>query len=791
MCLGCQVFNANIDASSIKATLGIVNSQYKAFRQEIEARDMELEDTSMEFALSLSEVFEALKKIASGDPSVRIPESSDIEIIAKLKNVINQTAAEIGEIVDQSHEFAMGLAEHFDVLHRVSQGDLNAKVTGASSVELLESLKKVTNQMIESISSVCSERQQTLSLLNATLESTADGILVVDLQGTIKSFNRKFVEMWRIPDAVITSGTDEKALAFVLDQLKDQTSFLEKVKELYSRPEAESCDILAFRDGRVFERFSQPQKIGDAIVGRVWSFRDVTERNQAEQSLRKLEALESSILSTIPHAVVGLRNRTIFFANDSVEDLFGWKPDEIIGRKTQIFYRDGSDFELIGDRLYSALEKQQTYTEEFPCRHRDGREIICRIHASVIGNTLQDKQVVVMYADVTERKKLEAQLLQAHKMEAIGTLAGGIAHDFNNILTAIISYGNILLMKMQEDDPLRMYMDRILNASEKAASLVHSLLTFGRKQMMNTKPVDINSTISKLELLLVRLIGEDIDLRIHLDERDMVVLADAGQIEQVMMNLATNARDAMPDVGTMSIQTERIQLDSEFVKLHGYGEPGRYAMITVSDTGEGMDEKTRQRIFEPFFTTKDVGKGTGLGLAMTYGIVKQHDGYISCYSEPGRGTTFKIYLPLISEKVDEEEISPSETSRYKGSEIILVAEDNADVRKAEKEILVESGYTVIESEDGEDAISKFSENGNKKKIDLLILDVIMPKKNGKEVYDAIRKQNPHVRVIFTSGYTADIIHRRGILEEGSEFILKPFLPHRLLEKVRTVLDNRN
>jgi PAS domain S-box-containing protein len=670
MCLDCQVFNANIDASSLKATLKIVSSQYKDFRQAIEARDMERENTSMEFALSLSEVFEALKKIAAGDPTVRLSESSDIEIIEKLKQIINLTAAEIGEIVDQSHEFAMGLAEHFDVLHKVSQGNLNARVSGNSSVELLESLKRVTNQMIGNISS------------------------------------------------------------------------------------------------------------------------DMREKQQAEASLRKLEDLESSILSTIPHAVVGLRNRSIIFANDSVEEVFGWRPEEIVGRKTRIFYRNDKDFELIGKRFYPVLEKQQTYSEEFPCRHRDGRDMICRVHASVIGNTMRDKQIVVMYADVTERKKLEAQLKQAQKMEAIGTLAGGVAHDFNNILTAIISYGNILLMKMSGNDPHRMYAERILNASEKATSLVHSLLAFSRKQIMNSKPVSINGTIRKLELLLMRLIGEDIDLGIHLDERELVVLADAGQIEQVLMNLATNARDAMPDVGTISIHSEMILLDNEFVKVHGYGEPGRYAMITVSDTGEGMDETIRERIFEPFFTTKEVGKGTGLGLAMAYGIIKQHDGYITCYSEPGRGTTFKIYLPLINEKAEAEETSFTETSLYKGHEIILVAEDNADVRKAEKEILTESGYTVIESEDGDDAIKKFAEDGNRHKIDLLILDVIMPKKNGKEVYDAIRKENPHVRAIFTSGYTADIIQRRGILEEGSDFIMKPFLPHKLLEKVRTVLDSR-
>ncbi|MCX5885831.1 MAG: ATP-binding protein, partial [Proteobacteria bacterium] len=385
-----------------------------------------------------------------------------------------------------------------------------------------------------------------------------------------------------------------------------------------------------------------------------------------------------------------------------------------------------------------------------------------------------------------EKARLEAQLRESHKMEAVGLLAGGIAHDFNNILTAIIGYASLLQMKMKEDDPLRPYLEQILTSSQRAASLTQSLLAFGRKQIINPRPVKANDIITKTEKLLVRLIGEDIDLKTTLTNEDTTVMADSGQIEQALMNFATNSRDAMPQGGHFMIETQRTFIDDDYVKTHGYGKPGEYVLISVSDSGTGMDEKTREKIFEPFFTTKEVGKGTGLGLAMVYGIVKQHNGYINCYSEPGKGTTFKIYLLKHREAVELQETMESAAAPIGGTETILVAEDDADARKTTRNILENFGYTILEAVDGEDAVRVFQ--GNRDTVKLLLLDVIMPKKNGKETYEEIRKLRPGMKALFISGYTANIIHKRGMLNQSLDFIMKPVSPTHLLKKVREVLN---
>jgi PAS domain S-box-containing protein len=394
--------------------------------------------------------------------------------------------------------------------------------------------------------------------------------------------------------------------------------------------------------------------------------------------------------------------------------------------------------------------------------------------------------------DITDRKKaeeekekLEVQLRQAQKMEAIGQLAGGVAHDFNNILTAIIGYGNILQMKLKEGAPLRIYVDQILASSNRAAHLIQSLLAFSRKQIINTQPVNLNKLVLRIEKLLVRVIGEDIKLRTILAEEEVTVMADSGQIEQVLMNLATNARDAMPEGGLLIIETGLVEFDKGFIEAHGDGKPGKHALISVTDSGVGMDEATRGKVFEPFFTTKEVGRGTGLGLAMVYGIIKQHGGYTDVYSEQGKGTKFKIYLPLVKAEVKEEEISRLSDVKG-GTETILVAEDDETVRELTRGVLEQFGYTVIVAEDGADAIDKFRENTDK--IQLLILDVVMPRRNGKEAYEEIKKIKNELKVLFLSGYTADIMKRKGIFEEGLNFLLKPVSINNLLRKVREVLD---
>lgn len=392
--------------------------------------------------------------------------------------------------------------------------------------------------------------------------------------------------------------------------------------------------------------------------------------------------------------------------------------------------------------------------------------------------------IIVAHRIDKKRKDLESQLLHTQKMEAIGQLAGGIAHDFNNILTSIFFYGDMLLSKRSEDAVVRKHCEQILSLSEKAAKLTSGLLSFSRKQIINHQPMDLNKLIAGVEELLSRLISADIEFKIELSKEALVIMADSGQIEQMLTNLINNAKDAMPQGGRLTISTSPVEFDAVFSEAHGF-EPGAYACVTVSDTGTGMDEETKKRIFEPFFTTKEVGKGTGLGLAMVYGIIKQHDGYIDVYSEQGIGTTFKIYLP--ESKPGVETAKPAGVlTPAKGTETVLVAEDNPDVMRVVRRLLFEFGYDVVEATNGEEAVEEFKENLDR--IRLVILDVIMPKRNGKEAYDEIKKIAPNVKVLFTSGYSEDIINNKMIAEQGQYFIPKPIMPAQFLTKIREILD---
>jgi CheY-like chemotaxis protein len=360
-----------------------------------------------------------------------------------------------------------------------------------------------------------------------------------------------------------------------------------------------------------------------------------------------------------------------------------------------------------------------------------------------------------------------------------------VAHDFNNILTAIIGYGNLVKAKITADD-LRAHVDQILQAADRAARLTHGLLAFSRKQVLDPKPVDINEIIVNVGKLLARLIGEDIDLKLVLSSARMSVLADSGQIEQVLMNLATNARDAMPHGGSLTIATKRMKIDAAFIKQHGYGSPGEYAVVTVTDTGAGMERKTLDRIFEPFFTTKELGKGTGLGLSIVYGIIKQHDGFITAASEPGMGSSFSVYLRLLNPRAGGDQAQLPEEAARGGSETVLLAEDDETVRNLTKAVLAEAGYTVITAADGEDALAKFS--GDKDRINLLLLDVIMPRKNGREVHEEALRMRPDIKTLFMSGYAGDVFKEDANLDAGLNFIAKPAPPTELLRKIRETLD---
>jgi signal transduction histidine kinase/CheY-like chemotaxis protein len=389
--------------------------------------------------------------------------------------------------------------------------------------------------------------------------------------------------------------------------------------------------------------------------------------------------------------------------------------------------------------------------------------------------------------DMAERRKLEDQLLHAQKLEAIGTLAGGIAHEFNNILTAITGYNELLQEEIKKDTHLKPYAEAIAASSNRAAELTKGLLLYSKKQEIDLRPTRLNHTVNNVRQILSKTIGEDIELKIMLSDKEHIVIADSGQLEQVLMNLATNARDAMSNGGTLTIETGTTELNREFIAKHGYGTAGKFAFLSVSDTGVGIDDYTKQKLFEPFYTTKDVGKGTGLGLSVVYGIIKQHNGYIDVLSDPGKETRFTIYLPEVKleESADTESLSAPFYSS--GTETILIAEDDSKVRELVTSVLEKAGYKIIEAIDGSDAIEKFRIHQDK--IRFLLLDVMLPKKKGIEVYDEIIKINSDIKALFISGYSRDVLQKMGIYENKHNFIPKPFSQSQLLKKIRDSLDN--
>jgi len=386
-----------------------------------------------------------------------------------------------------------------------------------------------------------------------------------------------------------------------------------------------------------------------------------------------------------------------------------------------------------------------------------------------------------------EKEHLEALLRQAQKMEAIGQLAGGVAHDFNNILCAIIGFGTLLEMGMTKDDPSRRHLEQILSAADRATNLTQGLLTFSRKQILNPHPANLNTIVQRIEKMLKRLITEDIELQLFLSEQEPNVLVDTGQIDQVLLNLATNARDAMPNGGLLTITTEVANPPADILADTAALPTTRYALLTVTDSGSGMEQETREKIFEPFFTTKDVGKGTGLGLSMVYGIVKQHKGHILVNSEAGKGTSFLIYLPLTPKENFPPEHSDLPSQPVAGTETLLVVEDNPEVLNLNRTVLETFGYRIIEAVDGEDAVEQFSRH--QQEIDLIIMDVVMPKMNGRRAYMEIAKIRPEVKVLFMSGYTADIVLEKGITADDFNFIHKPVTPMELLRRIRELLDS--
>jgi len=511
--------------------------------------------------------------------------------------------------------------------------------------------------------------------------------------------------------------------------------------------------------------------------------RDITGRKKAERALRESEEKFRSLFDSSPLGVAlsELETGRLVEVNELLCKTTKFSKDELLGNTTTGL---GLYSEADRDRFLGKLKstgRVSNMSMTFRCR--EGQAIQTLMSSNII-RLAGKPYALTLFLDITEKKQLEEQLRQSQKMESIGRLAGGVAHDFNNLLTAIIGYAEMLEAGLDPDDPLSEDVKQIMKAGDSAAQLTSQLLAFSRKQTIDPKVIDINQTMEHLQRMLGRLIGEDIDLLLVPGKDLGRIKADPGQVDQTLINLAVNACDAMPDGGKLVIETANVTLDEAYCKSHLGAIPGDFVMLAVSDDGCGMKKDVLDKIFEPFFTTKERGKGTGLGLSMVYGIVKQHGGFVYAYSEPGEGTTIKTYWPRVAEEADPIGKPRAEAS-VTGNETVLLVEDEELVRRLAGKILEQSGYRVLAADDGGDAIKICKEYGSD--INLLLTDVVMPEMNGKELYDQIAPTRPGIHVLYMSGYTDDAIVHRGVLDEGTAYIQKPFKAKELLDKVREVL----
>ena len=773
---------------------------------------------------------------------------------------------------------------------------------------------KAANGTTEYYSTTCrdiTERKQAeeelrfqKTMLESQGEASIDGILVVSPEGKILSFNRRFVELWKIPAAAVDSQSDEACQHSVLDKLVAPKEFLDKVRHLYQHTSEEARDEIALKDGRVFDRYTAPVKsAGGQHYGRVWFFRDISGQKKSEaairQSTQQLEAVfkafpdlfflidakgtildyrggQSADLLVPPaqflrrrvqdflpadvsrrfneatelikssgqmtafeyslplpqgeqffearlvpldaeHVVVLARNiserkqaeqsqarlataveqsaevivitdaqAVIQYVNPAFERVTGYSRAESVGQTPRLLKsgRQGPDFY---ENMWSRLAGGQVWSGQLTNRRKNGS--LYEAESTITPVRDQEGKIINFVAvsrDVTYQRSIEEQLRQSQKMQAVGRLAGGIAHDFNNILTVINGYCAMLSSTTAGDGLRSKGLEAIQKSANRASALTRQLLAFSRKQLLNPKVLNMNQVISGMADMLQRLIGENIELCPILAEDISCVKADAGQIEQVIMNMAVNARDAMPLGGKLVIETMMVQLEGMREVQAADFVPSGYVRITISDNGVGMTDEVKAHLFEPFFTTKGRGEGTGLGLATSYGIIKQSGGHILVYSEPGHGTAFKIYLPAVAESVEQKPAATT-LAPQNGHETILLVEDEEALRELGIRILHNCGYTVLAACNGREGVELARKNHER--IDLIVTDVIMPLMGGKDMVKEIKPILPRAQVMFMSGYTDDALAEHGVLDPGIWFLEKPFTPTRLANKVREVLDH--
>jgi len=549
-------------------------------------------------------------------------------------------------------------------------------------------------------------------------------------------------------------------------------------------------DIEEPRFGKVLDFTASPLRNPDgSLRACVCVVRDITDRKRAEEALRKSREhlARAQQIAHLGSWESDLVTGTLVWS-DEVYRIFGVSKEQFVGTNEVVFGMvHPEDRESVLQASKKAKEERGLFHIEHRIVRPDGSVRFVDEEAEVVCDAAgQAVQMVGTVQDMTERRQLEGQFRQAQKMEAVGRLAGGIAHDFNNLLTVIAGYSDMMLSRLAADDPLRAHVSEIRSAGDRAASLTRQLLAFSRQQVLAPQVLDLNAVVANMDKMLRRLIGEHIDLVTVCEKPLWRVKADPGQLEQVIMNLAVNARDAMPKGGKLTLETANVELSGAYARAHVAVKPGRYVMLAVSDTGCGMDAETQSHLFEPFFTTKERGKGTGLGLSTVYGIVKQSGGNVWVYSEPGRGTTFKVYLPLVDEPLEDLRPVEARAVPVRGTETVLVVEDEVSVRSLVRGVLESHGYRVLEACHGADALAISDQHGGP--IHLLLTDVVMPEMSGRDLASRVVPRRPGIRVLYMSGYTDDAIVHNGVLDAGTAFLQKPFTPDALAHKVREVLD---
>jgi PAS domain S-box-containing protein len=652
--------------------------------------------------------------------------------------------------------------------------------------------------------------EHSLLLMRAAVDAAADGIITTDPTGRITGFNEQYLQMWQLPRELVAAHDHKKVLDVVARQFSDSMAFRARVSEIYSRIHADSFDVLNLADGRVFERISRIHIVNGQNVGRVWSFRDVTEHVRAQEQLRLLnDALGQRVAQRTDELhrseqqflqlVLGINDCAIYMLdthgyvttwNAGAERIKGFTTAEVVGKHFSLFYTDEDRAAGMPQLALAKAASEGKFEAEAWRVRKDGT----RFWASVLVDPIRDTHgTLVGFAkitrDMTERRAMQEQLQQSQKMEAIGQLTGGVAHDFNNLLTVILGNLETLGVHLPADQGrLRRAVEQATRGAQRAATLTQQLLAFSRRQPLNPKPTDVNRLVRSVSDLIRRTLHENVAIETVFGAGLWRVEVDAHQLESALLNLAVNARDAMPKGGKLTIETTNAYIDDRYASEFAEVDPGQYALICVSDNGTGMPKEVLARAFDPFFTTKPIGEGTGLGLSQVYGFVKQSGGHVKLYSEEGEGTTVKIYLPRYrgNEPEGEAEGTPLLPQGH-SSEVILVVEDDDDVRSYSTDSLRDLGFTVIEAQDGPTALRLLQRHPE---IQLIFTDVGLPGINGKELVEKALLMRPGLKVLFTSGYARNAIVHQGRLDPGVKLLTKPFTRAQLASRIRDVLDER-